>query len=172
MTGVWIGISALAVAAMVLQYWLHDRERIRQRNQVSALQDENRTLVASIPAQRKAAVRKSRAVNTGLITQDMAPLLPDWPYALKDTRYAGAPLDYIVFKGMDDGEVEKIVFVEVKSGGSKMTPRQRQIMKAIRDGRVEYVTYSPGGATIDSSAGPVQELPAQDEPEPGTMEAQ
>jgi predicted Holliday junction resolvase-like endonuclease len=122
--------------------------------EANGLRAQNKALEDSIPVQRKAAVRKSRAVNTGLITQDIAPLLPDWPFALKDTRPVGHPLDFIVFDGMENDQVERIVFVEVKSGNSRVSARQRQIMKAVEEGRVAYQVYTPAATADDTEVSP------------------
>jgi len=35
----------------------------------------------------------------------------------KDARFLGTPLDFIVFDGLDEGEVRRIVFVEVRPAG-------------------------------------------------------
>jgi predicted Holliday junction resolvase-like endonuclease len=140
---VTIGFAVLLVVLAVIVLVLLAALR-RATLTLDAVRAEKQALEDSIPLERKAAVRKSRAVNAGLITQDIAPLLPDWPFALKDTRPVGAPLDFIVFDGMENDAVQRIVFVEVKSGGSRVSARQRQIMKAIEEGRVAYHVYTPG----------------------------
>lgn len=144
-----IGI-VLAVA-----WWMTEKKLARAQALLAESQEARRAAEESIPVQRKAAVRQSRAINAGKITQDMAPLLPDWPYALKDSRQVGDPLDYIIFDGLANDAVQKIIFVEVKSGNSRMTSRQKQIMKAVEEGRVEFRLYSPetqGTATIESGS--------------------
>jgi predicted Holliday junction resolvase-like endonuclease len=43
-----------------------------------------------------------------------------------------------VFDGLDEGDLRRIVFVEVKTGGAKLTTRERLVRDAIRAGRVEW----------------------------------
>lgn len=44
----------------------------------------------------------------------------------------------VVFDGLDEGEVRRIVFVEVKTGTASLASRERVCRNAIEDGRVEY----------------------------------
>lgn len=48
------------------------------------------------------------------------------------------PLDFIVFEGLFQKEVTKIVFIDVKSGMAQLNPVQRSIRDAINDGNVEF----------------------------------
>src|SRR5271170_1564501 len=59
---------------------------------------------------------RSKIVNKGLISQEMVPLMPGFPYAFKDARRAVHPLDYIVFDGLSDGDVKEVIFLEIKTG--------------------------------------------------------
>lgn len=87
---------------------------------------------------RKDAIEKSKAVITGKVTEHLIPYLPEFKYNPKDTRFIGSPIDLIVFDGLDDGELRKIVFVEVKSGKSTLSKRERLIRDAIEQKRVEW----------------------------------
>jgi predicted Holliday junction resolvase-like endonuclease len=66
------------------------------------------------------------------------PYLPAFEFNPKDARFLGRPVDFVVFDGLDEGDLRQIVFVEVKTGGSKLTSRERLIRDAIRDGRVMW----------------------------------
>ncbi|RLI86991.1 MAG: Holliday junction resolvase [Archaeoglobales archaeon] len=87
---------------------------------------------------RKDAIEKSKAVITGKVTEHLIPYLPEFKYNPKDARFIGSPIDLIVFDGLDDGELRKIVFVEVKSGKSTLSKRERLIRDAIEQKRVEW----------------------------------
>jgi predicted Holliday junction resolvase-like endonuclease len=128
----------IGIVVFVLVYLL-----IKEHDRVKGLRDEISRLQNSILGERKDAVARSRAVNTGLIAQDMAPLTAGWPYGLKDSRQVGHPLDYIVFDGMSEGDIRKIIFVEIKTGSSRMSSRQHQIASAVRRGDVEYHVWQP-----------------------------
>ena len=81
---------------------------------------------------------QSRAIVRGQIYEQLVPYLPGFRFNPKDAQFLGRPVDFVVFDGLDDGEVRRIVFVEVKTGGAKLTTRERRVRDAIRDGRVEW----------------------------------
>ena len=56
----------------------------------------------------------------------------------KDARFLGTPLDFIVFDGLDEGDVRRVVFVEVKTGKASLLSGERRCRDAIEAGRVEY----------------------------------
>lgn len=87
---------------------------------------------------RTDAVRKSRASIEGQVIEQIVPYFKEWHYAPSDARFLGSPLDFIVFDGLSTGKVDKVVFVEIKSRNSKITPRQRSVKKAINEGKVSY----------------------------------
>jgi len=69
--------------------------------------------------------KKSSEVRLGQISENLAPFLKDFKYNPKKAHFIGMPIDYIIF------EDNKIVFLEVKSGKSQLTPNQRNIKKLI-----------------------------------------
>jgi len=87
---------------------------------------------------RRDAVKKSKAVITGKITEHIAPYLPEFKYNPKDARFIGSPIDFIVFDGLDEGELRRIVFIEVKSGKSTLSRREKLVRDAIEENRVEW----------------------------------
>jgi predicted Holliday junction resolvase-like endonuclease len=74
------------------------------------------------------------------VQEHLAPLFPEFlnQFNPKDTRFLGTPLDFIVFDGLDEGEVRRVVFVEVKTGKAGLLSRERRCRDAIEAGRVEY----------------------------------
>ncbi len=87
---------------------------------------------------RKEAISKSQSVTLGKVVEHIAPFFPVFPFNPKDARFIGSPVDFIVFDGASQGDVHRIVLLEVKSGGSTLTTKQRRIRDAVRDGRVEW----------------------------------
>ena len=75
---------------------------------------------------------------TGKVTEHLIPYLPEFRYNPKDARFIGSPVDLIVFDGLDEGDLRKIVFVEVKSGKSTLSKRERLIRDAVEQRRVEW----------------------------------
>jgi len=68
-----------------------------------------------IKGQRQNAVDRSRSVVLGHVNEKIAPLLPNFPYHYKDLVFLGKGIDYLVFDGLSQGELKKIVFLEIKS---------------------------------------------------------
>ena len=88
---------------------------------------------------RRDAIEKSKAVIAGKVTEHFIPYLPEFRYNPKDARFIGSPIDLIVFDGLDEGYLRRIVFVEVKSGKSTLSKRERLIRDAVEQGKVEWV---------------------------------
>ena len=88
---------------------------------------------------RRDAIEKSKAVIAGKVTEHLIPYLPEFKYNPKDARFIGSPVDLIVFDGLDEGDLRRIVFVEVKSGKSTLSKREKLIRDAIEQRKVEWV---------------------------------
>ena len=85
--------------------------------------------------------KKSSEVRTGKITEQIAPFLEDYPLDPKTARFIGEPLDFVHF------DEEKVTFVEVKSGKSQLSTKQRRIRDLIQEGKVEFILYRVEGET-------------------------
>ena len=95
-----------------------------------------------IKKEREYAVRRSRAVLGGLVGEQLAPFLPDFPCNPGDARFIGKPVDFIAFPGCAEGKpVKDVLLIEVKSGESRLSEREREIKAAVKAGRVHYVEY-------------------------------
>lgn len=91
---------------------------------------------------RKDAVKRSKAVINGQVAEQIAPFLPDFPANPSDARFIGKPVDFIVFSGLSENEkIDEILFVEVKTGKSALSEREKEVKKAIEKGNVRYVEY-------------------------------
>lgn len=87
---------------------------------------------------RRDAVQRSQAVTVGKVYEQLVPYLPDFPFNPKDVRFLGTPVDLVVFDGLSDGLVRRVVFVEVKTAGSDLSSRERRVRDAIKSGRVDW----------------------------------
>jgi predicted Holliday junction resolvase-like endonuclease len=87
---------------------------------------------------REDAVRRSLAVTVGKVHEQLIPYLPAFPYNPKDVRFLGSPVDLVVFDGLAEGQVRRIVFVEVKTGRATLTGRERSVRDAVQAGDVEW----------------------------------
>ena len=74
----------------------------------------------------------------GQIGERFAPFIPGFGFEPADARFLGSPVDYVVFDGLADGYVSGVAFVEVKVGRLPLTPLQKQVSEAIKEGRVEW----------------------------------
>ena len=98
--------------------------------------------------ERKDAVMRSRSVLGGQFSEQLAPYLPDFPFSPTECRFLGKPIDFIVFKGMDDKKIEEIVFVETKSGKSRLSSQEKGLKEAIEKRKVSWKEYRvPEGVT-------------------------
>jgi predicted Holliday junction resolvase-like endonuclease len=87
---------------------------------------------------REDAVQRSQAVTAGKVYEQLIPYLPAFPYNPKDVRFLGSPVDLVVFDGLAEGVVRRIVFVEVKTGRAGLTVRERCVRDAVQAGEVEW----------------------------------
>ncbi len=94
---------------------------------------------------RADAIRRSSAVVSGKVSEHLAPYMAAFPYNPKDARFLGTPVDLIVFDGLSDDAVREIVFLEIKSGGSTLTTRERRVRDAVLARRVAWKEFRVGG---------------------------
>ena len=100
-------------------------------------------------ALRRDAVQRSEAVTLGKVSEQLVPFLPDFPFNPKDARFLGSPVDLIVFDGLADDRLRRVVFVEVKTGNAGLTARERAIRDAIAGQRVEWLELRAGPGRAD-----------------------
>ena len=90
----------------------------------------------------KDRIKQSRSVIGGQFSEQLAPYLPDFPFNPSEVRFLGKPIDFIVFKGMDDKNIEEVVFVEVKSGKAKqLSAVERKLRDTIKEKKVRWEKY-------------------------------
>ena len=81
---------------------------------------------------REGSLRRSESTRYGQITEQFMPFISDYPYDSKQFRFLGSPIDGVQF------EEDKIVMIEFKSAGSKLSTRQRKIRNLIKEGKVDF----------------------------------
>lgn len=110
-------IAAVALGALlvvVLVAWWRSVRTLRRRIQVMD------------------SAKRSQSTRYGQITEQFAPFMPDWPWDPKQFRFLGTPVDGVQFTP------EGVVFVEIKSAGSRLSAVQRQVRDQVRAGRVYW----------------------------------
>lgn len=95
---------------------------------------------------RKDAVNRSMAINLGKISEQLLPFSHHLAaFNPKDARFIGSPIDFIIFDGISDKkEMVKIYFVEVKSGTSQLTPKQKKIKFAVDNHLIDWLPINVG----------------------------
>src|SRR5258705_136050 len=123
-----------------------DREQIIRDQRSIALREAHTQLLQWQIEQeaqiRQDAIARSKSVIVGKVTEHVAPWLPVFPYNPKDARFIGSPVDMIVFDGADNDDIQRLIFLEVKTNTAGLTTRQRQIRDAIKEHRVEWQQLS------------------------------
>lgn len=87
---------------------------------------------------RQEAVQRSQAIIAGKVHEQLIPYLPAFPFNPKDVRFLGSPVDLVVFDGLADGRLRRVVFLEVKTGGAGLTSRERSVRDVIQAREVEW----------------------------------
>lgn len=103
-----------------------DKRQLKE--QLNEEQEKNRVILSQ---------KKSSETRVGLISENLLPFLDQFPHDPKNLTFIGRPIDYLCVN-FDDGT---ITFIEVKSGGSKISKRQKTIKHIIESGRVYYEEY-------------------------------
>ncbi len=74
---------------------------------------------------------RSQAVITGKVSEPIAPYSPFFPYNPKEARFIGSPIDFVVFDGIEEGELRGVILLDVKTGSASLSSKQRLIRDAI-----------------------------------------
>ena len=86
--------------------------------------------------------KKSSEVRLGQISEQIAPFLKGFSYDPRNTKFLGQPIDLISF------EQDKVVFIEVKTGKSQLSQKQKNIKSLIEKGKVFWEVFRISGDEI------------------------
>ena len=79
--------------------------------------------------------KKSSEVRLGKISEHLAPFLDEWPWDSNNFRFIGTPIDGIQFNE------DEIVFVEIKTGKSKLSKYQKKCQDLVAQGKVRFSSF-------------------------------
>lgn len=103
------------------------------------------SLGKAIKEARERSTNAQRHVLKGQISEKFVPFMSGFEYSPADCRFMGEPVDYVVFHRLHecaDGQADmsevSVVFLEVKSGSSRLNKRQQILKDAIAQGRVRF----------------------------------
>ena len=97
---------------------------------------------------RRDAKKRSGAVQWGKTIEHFVPFMSDFPVAPEDCTFLGMPIDYVAFSNTGSKTKCSVHFVEVKSGSAFLMGKQKNIKKAIEEGRVHWHEISVNGNTV------------------------
>lgn len=128
---------------------------------IEYLQNQRTEIAGEIKAIQQERVDLERRSFTGAessgfgqIVEKLSPSLPGFPLSSSDCRALFSPIDYVGFKGLSvTREVDALVFIDVKSGRNNLEKSQRQIKRAVEQGRVKFIAGDhrlAGGQTNES----------------------
>lgn len=140
----------LAEEKVKLQQWAlleFDKFKAKEIEGIKKQSDENAIKAAANLLQqwkaenegkiRQDAANRSYSVLLGQVTEHLIPFHTKFPFNPKDARFIGSPIDLIVFDGISDDEDEvNIYFVEIKTGKSVFSSKQKKIKSAVENKRV------------------------------------
>lgn len=82
--------------------------------------------------EQERSLRISQSTRYGQISEQFLPLVEQYPYDPKQFRFLGSPIDGVQF------EEDKVVLVEFKAAGSRLSARQRKFRDLVREGKIEF----------------------------------
>ena len=95
------------------------------------------------------AKRRSGAVQWGKTIEHFVPFMSDFPVPAEDCTFLGMPIDYVAFTDTKSKTKCAVHVIEVKSGSSFLMSKQKNIKKAIEEGRVHWHEISVDGNTVN-----------------------
>ncbi len=153
--------EALLQAHERFQQWCEQELLVSRREQQDLAVREARRQLAEWKTEqekqiRQDAIQRSQAVTVGKITEHLVPHLPNFNFNPKDARFIGSPIDFLIFDGLndeDEGQLREVVFLEIKTGNSALTRRERLVRDAIKAGRVRWMEWSGNNMLPTASPG-------------------
>ena len=76
--------------------------------------------------------RRGGEVKRGFMTEQWLPLVKPYPWDPQNFRFLGSPIDGIQF------EEDEIILVEIKSGNSQLSRKQKHIRDLVNNGKIRF----------------------------------
>lgn len=143
---VLVGFALVATFAILVLLVMLAKERKRadtaeekaNRALEEALERAGQRLAKAEQRIRADAIKKSTAVVKGKVAEQLVPFQPNFGFNPRDARFLGSPVDFLVFRGLTEGILDQVIFVEVKTGKSGLSRRERQLRDVIDAGEVYW----------------------------------
>jgi predicted Holliday junction resolvase-like endonuclease len=117
---------------------LRERQQGAQELQADILQ-RKKTLALHRKQKPLRIATAAHASNFGQISEQILPAFLTFPYKRSECRVLLKPIDYVVFVNLaQQGRVDAIKFVDVKTGNGQLDIRQRAIRDRITQGKLRH----------------------------------
>jgi len=57
-------------------------------------------------------------------------------------KFLGSPIDFVIFDGASENDIKQVIFLEVKSGDSKLNAQEKRLKNVIEEGRVSWKLFN------------------------------
>ncbi len=88
--------------------------------------------------ERKSAVKRSKSAIIWEVNEKIAPLHPEFEYDFKDMTFVGKWVDYIIFDWLNKWNLKEIIFLEIKTGKSRLNKNEKSIKKIVDEKKIKY----------------------------------
>lgn len=95
----------------------------------------------TLKSERESSIKKSKSVILWEVYEKVLPFLPNFPYKPRDMTFVGKWIDYIVFDWLNEWDLKKVIFLEVKSWISSLNKNEKMIRDVVREWKIEYKEY-------------------------------
>lgn len=112
---------------------------------LKGLKEQEQGIRDTLKIIKKTSKVGAQAVNIGFLLERLTPCMHTFPFEHNDCRSIFDPIDYLVFNGLThQHSVNKIVFMDIKTGQARLTKNQKEIRTAVEQKHVSWDTYKMG----------------------------
>ncbi len=90
---------------------------------------------------REDAIGRSARTLSGKALEKLIPFLDRFKHDPHDVKWLGDPIELVVFDGYSEGNPNKITFVEIKSGESRISSKQKKIKDLVSKKKVGWEEF-------------------------------
>ena len=114
-------------------------EAEQQKQEMEAALQKNWAELEEAQGRIDISERSAAAGGKGKIVEGLIPAMKGFGYEMEDCRFLANPIDYIIFEGATQGNVNHITFMDIKAGKSAgLDKHQRKIRDAIKNNDVKF----------------------------------
>ena len=146
-----IYVIILSLFAIGVLVYLRNVAKAEVKRLEDLIVEKEVELIEEIKKARKDSKFRSSAVNWGFCIENFVPFTDTFPIPPEDVSFLGKPIDYVGFTETDSKTKCEVHFVEVKSGVSILSSKQRNIKHAIEQGRVRWHEVQVAANTAKNS---------------------